>query len=58
MKDIKALKELAIHAIRGTTPAPTAEFSCTVEEVESTLREELNALAGDYQTRYLRHSQP
>jgi hypothetical protein len=48
MKDIKALKELAIHAIRGTTPAPTAEFSCTVEEVESTLREELNALAGDY----------
>lgn len=48
MKDIKALKELAIHAIRGTTPAPTAEFSCTVEEVESTLRDELNALAGDY----------
>lgn len=48
MKDIKALKELAVCAIRGTTPAPTAEFSCTVEEVEATLREELNALAGDY----------
>ena len=48
MRELKALKELAIHAVRGTTPAPTAEFSCTVEEVESTLREELNALAKDY----------
>lgn len=48
MRDIKALKELAVHAIRGTTPAPTAEFSCTLEEVEATLRDELNALAGDY----------
>lgn len=48
MRELKALKELAVHAVRGTTPAPTAEFSCTVEEVESTLREELNALAKDY----------
>lgn len=48
MKDIQALKELAIHAVNGTTPAPTAEFSYTSEEVESTLREELNALASDY----------
>ena len=50
MKDIKALKELAVHAVRGTTPAPTAEFSCTIEDVEATLREELNALACDYNT--------
>ena len=48
MKELKALKELAVHAIRGTTPEPTAEFSCSIEEVESTLREELNALASDY----------
>lgn len=48
MKDLKALKELAIHAINGTTPAPTAEFSCSVEDVENTLREEMSALAGDY----------
>lgn len=48
MKDLKALKELALHAIRGTTPAPTAEFSCNIEDVEATLREELNGLASDY----------
>lgn len=48
MKDLKALKELAVHAINGTTPAPTAEFSCSVEDVENTLREEMSALAGDY----------
>lgn len=50
MKDIKALKELAVHAIRGTTPAPTAEFSCTIEEVQATLHEEIQALACDYNT--------
>lgn len=50
MRQLKDLKELAIHAVRGTTPAPTAEFSCTVEEVEATLREELQALACDYNT--------
>lgn len=48
MKDLKALKELARHAMNGTTPAPTAEFSYTVEDVQNTLREELNSLAGDY----------
>lgn len=48
MREIKALKELAIHAIRGTTPEPTAEFSCDINDVEATLREELNALACDY----------
>ena len=48
MNKLNALKELAIHAIRGTTPAPTAEFSCEVNDVEATLRDELNALAADY----------
>ena len=50
MKELKALKELAVCAINGTTPAPTAEFSCTVEEVEDTLRAELSAMASDYNT--------
>ena len=50
MRQLKDLKELAIHAVRGTTPAPTAEFSCTIEDVEATLREELQALASDYNT--------
>lgn len=48
MNKLNALKELAIHAIRGTTPEPTAEFSCDANDVEATLREELNALACDY----------
>lgn len=48
MKDLNALKELAIHAVNGTTPAPTAEFSYTSEDVENTLREELNELCKDY----------
>lgn len=50
MKDIKAIKELARHAALGTTPAPTAEYSYTSEDVEKTLREELNGLASDYNT--------
>ena len=50
MKDLRALKELAVCAIRGTAPAPTAEFSCNAEDVEGALREELYALASDYNT--------
>lgn len=48
MKDLKELKELALHAVRHTTPAPTAEFSFTSADVEDTLRDEINAIAGDY----------
>ena len=48
MKELKALKELAIHAVRGTTPEPTADFNCSIEDVESTLRDELRNMASDY----------
>lgn len=47
MKDLQALKDLALHAARGTIPADAAaNFSVT--DVNDSLREEVNALAADY----------
>ncbi|MDD4876978.1 MAG: hypothetical protein PHQ86_07635 [Dehalococcoidales bacterium] len=47
MKDLQALKDLALHAAKGTMPADApAEF--TISDVNADLRTELNALACDY----------
>lgn len=47
MKDLQALKDLALHAAKGTIPADAAaNFSVT--DVNDSLREEVNALAADY----------
>lgn len=46
MADIKAIKDLALHAAKKTVP--TAFANKTVADVNSALREELNALCGTY----------
>ena len=46
MRNIEQIKDLARHAVKGTIPA---DFSSTnSDEINETLREELNALAKDY----------
>ena len=44
-KNIEQLKDLALHAANGTAPA---DFSASKEEVNETLRQEIQLLAGDY----------
>lgn len=46
-RNIEQIKDLALHAVRGTVPV---DFSTSKEEVNEVLREELNALAKDYNT--------
>ena len=46
-RNIEEIKDLARHAVRGTVPA---DFTASKEEVNETLREELSALAKDYNT--------
>lgn len=45
MVDIKAIKDLVVHAFRGTTPDPS-KFSN--KDVKDTLREEIHSIASDY----------
>jgi hypothetical protein len=47
MKDLQALKDLALHAAKGTIPADAAA-NFSVADVNDSLREEVNALASDY----------
>jgi hypothetical protein len=47
MTELKALKDLALHAAKGTVPADSTELF-TVVDVNDSLREELAALAGSY----------
>ena len=44
-RNIEQIKDLARHAVKGTVPA---DFSANSDEVKEVLREELNALAKDY----------
>lgn len=46
-RNIEQIKDLARHAVRNTVPT---DFSTSKEEVNEVLREELNALAKDYNT--------
>lgn len=48
MKNLEALKELAVCAVRGTAPAPASEFQCEPADVEGALREQIRELAKDY----------
>lgn len=45
MANLKDLKELAIHSVKGTVPA---NFTADSKDVDSALREEIKALAGTY----------
>ena len=45
MADLKAIKDLVVHSFYGTTPDPT-KFSSS--DVKDTLRDEIHAIANDY----------
>ena len=46
-RNINEIKDLARHAVKGTAPA---DFSASTEEINSIVKEEIRALASDYNT--------